>query len=550
MQFRLVADQQGLRFRDVVGIGPRGGRASGQVSLLTDGVGVTLEGNVATRGALIGEAAAAGRFDLAANFKGRGLSPRAIVTVLTGSGEIKLGETTVPGIDPRAVSEVATTFIVNGDLSTDALPEALRFALSDRGVGFAARTVPLTIKDGALEIAPVVQRTPDGRVENRTTVDLTRLAFDTAWRVLPASRRNAGRALPGITLIRTGPLSDLAAAVTRLDTDALAREIVVRRLESNVAELERLRREDEERARREAERRARRGLAPEPYTDDDGAAANDNGGAQSAAPGAVPPPRPAVPPNANGAGATGAQGVPRLVAPPVLRVPLPLPSVPGQRSQLRLHTAPKLARRPVSRPAAPAPTRSDRRAVRGEENRRRLAQATRIEEEMRRRFGLMRLGTPTGPYDPAQKKTGRNVSPEVWQKRSGIVDRSKVVAPTPRLILPNGRRAQAPTIVGGRATNNGIAGFGNGSSPRSAAAAPWQSRQLGGVTGRGVSPGAGPADQGVALAPQRRGTVPRRNSNLGRNRSRLRPAPAPRPRARPRVRANNDWRRKALKLFD
>jgi hypothetical protein len=66
--------------------------------------------------------------------------------------------------------------------------------------------------------------------------------------------------LPGITVAFFGNLQNFAASERRINSDALDRELAVRRMEHNVQRLEQLRREDERRAREEAERRRRREL--------------------------------------------------------------------------------------------------------------------------------------------------------------------------------------------------------------------------------------------------------------------------------------------------
>lgn len=364
-QFRLRADDKGIAVSDLRARGPRGGAVSGTVGFVSDGVGVRLSGRLAAQSVPLTIApqraqtapagtAASGRADLAVSFSGRGLSPRALVTVLAGSGTVSLINARATELDPAAISAVAATLIVNPELPVDDLPKMLQSAMTDRATLLGSSRHQITIKDGALLVAPIRQTTPGGRVENRTTVDLARLAFDSAWRLALTPPREAnGRPLPGVEVIYSGRLANVPGASVRVRADALAREVVVRRLEGNVLELERLRRADEARAAAEAARRRQRGAAPDPD--------------RSPVPAAPSAPQP-----------------PALVAPPVLRVPLPLPDGPKQRSQAPSPSARKLALR---------------------------------ERKMRQRFGLMRLGTPRGPYDPVP-------SSDVTTSSAGIVTSS------------------------------------------------------------------------------------------------------------------------------
>ena len=60
--------------------------------------------------------------------------------------------------------------------------------------------------------------------------------------------------LAPLTVIYVGPIGEVASLTPRVDAEQLEQDIVVRKVERDVEELERLRQEDEKRARQEAER--------------------------------------------------------------------------------------------------------------------------------------------------------------------------------------------------------------------------------------------------------------------------------------------------------
>jgi hypothetical protein len=60
--------------------------------------------------------------------------------------------------------------------------------------------------------------------------------------------------LPPVAVVYAGRLADLGTLAPTIETEALERELTVRRMERDVDELERLRRLDEERSRKERER--------------------------------------------------------------------------------------------------------------------------------------------------------------------------------------------------------------------------------------------------------------------------------------------------------
>lgn len=419
----LTAGNRGVSIRSLTAEGPRGGTVAAELDLTTDGVGVSIAGRVSGQdipfasptdeNSGAGASADRGTASLALDFKGRGLSPRALVTVLSGEGEVKLGNGQLEGLAPDIVPSIAATFIVNSDLEMDDLPDAIRSARSGRPLMVEASEHSITIKDGALQISNISQNVSRGRVENRTTVDLARLKFDSSWRLIPElPRRDLDWNLPPIELVFSGDIADIADAELTVRADALAREIVVRRLEGNVQELERLRRLDEERARAEAERRRLRGAAPDP----DRVEGTESDASAPASPGFD---RPIIRP-----------AVPELIAPPVLQVPLPLPEEePRQRSQ-RGQDGGWTAWAEASPPRVGAPDDS-----------------------------IMRLGTPVSPYDPVsgtivpQSGTGgENATPY----GSGIVDIRQerftaLEVPVPRLLGPR----DAASVLGSDQSRRG-----------------------------------------------------------------------------------------------
>lgn len=131
--------------------------------------------------------------------------------------------------------------------------------MSSGVVPLGPRNIAIAIADGAVRLEPVVLETPDGRATGSTTIDAETMVFDSEWRIepKPAPARGGlgkGGALPGVSVVYVGPLARLGAVEPKLQTEALERELSVRKMERYVDELERLRHSDEERAKQEAER--------------------------------------------------------------------------------------------------------------------------------------------------------------------------------------------------------------------------------------------------------------------------------------------------------
>lgn len=242
-----------------------GGAATGELTIERVAAGANLRGKAQLTNASLeamtaaDKPAAAGEFALRLDFSSVGLSPRGLVAALRGKGSLTLGSARLNRMSPAAINTAALAALAApGENLAAELRRRLEEGLGAGAIALGPREVALDIADGVVRAEPVSLETPDGRVTASTTVDLESLSFDSEWRVepKPASGRAApGKgSLPGVTLVYVGRLAQLAAAEPRLQSEALERELSVRKMERYVEELERLRRQDEERVRHEADR--------------------------------------------------------------------------------------------------------------------------------------------------------------------------------------------------------------------------------------------------------------------------------------------------------
>jgi hypothetical protein len=223
--------------------------------------GVTASGTIALQGGNLaklirrdpGNVLATGSIDLSAKFTGRALGSRALVSALEGDGELTFKNAEVRGLDPAMVTR-ATLALVASDEPIDDFPDMLRQDLVKGALPVGSRKVAMTIVDGALRIDPVSVETPTGGTEMVTTVDLAALAVDSEWRIKAKSAVQGEADWPPVAVTFVGPLAELSTLEAQVTTDAVERELTVRRMERNVNELEQLRRLDEEAAARERER--------------------------------------------------------------------------------------------------------------------------------------------------------------------------------------------------------------------------------------------------------------------------------------------------------
>lgn len=198
--------------------------------------------------------AAAGKFNATVVFSGRGSSPRSAVAALQGSGNLDFSGARLPALWPGAIAAAAAAGLASdGDKLGPALRQAFTTRLSGGQLPLP-ETIKLVFADGQLRAEPITIDTPEGRASGTAGLDLAALGFSSEWRIEGKPRAEGEKPLPAVTVLYRGPVAALGSLQPRIVTDALEREIAVRKMEKDVEELERLRRLDEARRRSDTER--------------------------------------------------------------------------------------------------------------------------------------------------------------------------------------------------------------------------------------------------------------------------------------------------------
>jgi hypothetical protein len=197
----------------------------------------------------------AGSLRLTLQVNGQAVTPRALIPVLTGKGELQFRNARWERLSAKAI-EAAADAVLSGDTAPTGEPlrQALRTALAREPLLLGDLKIPVVVGAGALRIDGFTVETPEAQIINRTTIDLTEVAIDSEWKLQPKATRGGGTPLPGISVVYVGPLKSIASLEPQLFIDMLERELAVRNMERDVEHLEQLRREDEARAKAEAER--------------------------------------------------------------------------------------------------------------------------------------------------------------------------------------------------------------------------------------------------------------------------------------------------------
>ncbi len=199
-------------------------------------------------------------FDL--TYAGRAFAPQGLAADLDGEGKLVLADASLTGLTAKEVRQSAReTMGQQGPINSEIFIAALRDKLKQGQIKLGSLNIPVTLKDGAVTIAPIEIDGPDGKTTFSSSLEVAAMKFDSEWKIAArepdAKEGDASNnvLLPPITVLYVGDLSALATVEPRISSGALEREIAVRKMERDVAELERLRRLDEAHAKEEEERR-------------------------------------------------------------------------------------------------------------------------------------------------------------------------------------------------------------------------------------------------------------------------------------------------------
>jgi uncharacterized protein involved in outer membrane biogenesis len=282
-RFVLLARADVIEVRDLTA-GMLKGRLSGATKLDRTQTGAALAATFNLNGARLEAFGGAGPADATLQLSGRGLDPAGLVAALAGTGTLVLGPSAVRELNPELLlAAIETALKATPEKLSATLRAALAADTSRTSVVIGPRSLPITVQDGLARLAPLTISSKAGRMSGQAWIDLSNFIMTADWRVEAM--------LPPLPSVPTTPPAPPAATVIALpatiqkfqltpadldparpsrrsltETDALERELAVRKVERDLAELERLRKLDEERAaaQREAQAAAEQSAAQRP----------------------------------------------------------------------------------------------------------------------------------------------------------------------------------------------------------------------------------------------------------------------------------------------
>ncbi len=223
-----------------------GGRFSARALLETEKGRFALKSRLSLDDADLGEALKAGmrplakgRLSASLRLEGEGLSPRGLVSTLSGTGRIGFGDGLVYGLDPGAPETVVQRHMDGQAFDQDAFRKQLAKAIRAGDFGFRRLRAPVRVRNGIAQIRRASLRGKEHTTRAILALDLARLHADLELQIGIASTRKRTK-LPPVSMVFAGPLPAVLEARGELDSSDLERYLAVRRMERDVETLEKL----------------------------------------------------------------------------------------------------------------------------------------------------------------------------------------------------------------------------------------------------------------------------------------------------------------------
>jgi hypothetical protein len=190
-------------------------------------------------------AKANGEFRLA--FSGEGLSPRGLLTVLSGKGRVRLNKGTLFGLSPAVLGQAADTYLTEEIPQqaklTQRIAKDLRPVSGSASVPFRGFIAPVVLKDGVIEVRNAGFKSPDYLATANLFVDLSSNKLDSEWSLAWRGKMKVPNApLAPVRLVFAGPVADFARLQPQIQTDQYERLLSMQRMDRDMERLEKLNR--------------------------------------------------------------------------------------------------------------------------------------------------------------------------------------------------------------------------------------------------------------------------------------------------------------------
>lgn len=163
--------------------------------------------------------------------KAKSLSPRGMVAVLEGEGELSIDDGQIERLSPVTIDQAARRLLLDGGkVSAEAIGAAIGESRSAADFPLGSLRTKLTAVDGTIRIAATTVEAPQSTLslEGRIDLDAMRLASD--WTMIPKPQSPELLPLPPVTIVYEGALAEMRTLAAEADVEALQRDLLARQL--------------------------------------------------------------------------------------------------------------------------------------------------------------------------------------------------------------------------------------------------------------------------------------------------------------------------------
>lgn len=181
-----------------------------------------------------------GKGDLELTLEGEGLSPRGLIAVTNGKGQLRMQKSTLAGLSPVALRDAADTYLAENIPQKDKLARRLATDLRKGSLSFGPITLPLVVKDGVVQIHEANFDGPDYVAKVGAMIDLASLRLDSEWEIAYTGKTKSGEKLPPVRFVFAGPVAAIGKLTPQVSQEQYERFLSMRRMELDMERLEKL----------------------------------------------------------------------------------------------------------------------------------------------------------------------------------------------------------------------------------------------------------------------------------------------------------------------
>jgi len=186
---------------------------------------------------------ALGRASMELALESEGITPRGLMTVMSGNGLLTLSDGEIRGVDPQVLTTTARGYLEAPEQPETPAAEMLAAPLRESRLTHGGAEIALDVKDGNLHAKPTrLHRSRTGQtLTTQASLDLTSMRLTSDWTLV--GPLGPDEPLPEVRMTFAGPLEDFGTMTPRIGAADYEQYLTVKRIERNVERLEELERQ-------------------------------------------------------------------------------------------------------------------------------------------------------------------------------------------------------------------------------------------------------------------------------------------------------------------